>query len=221
MWFGDGSHAGSWFDLRQGCWIIIWWKRQELSVVLPAWRYDRLMVHWSACKYFKYSPSPWTSYHTDVEVCSVLRILRCGQVSGKCRGSQHLAGCIVVPSDEDSLTFNAIFASGETYKLRASNVRERQVKFAKYPSHQSHTVRLLKGQQWALIFDHFQFFLSCSSFLCIFFLQMLIFVNLKCSASQDWLETIQVVANLHHQKQVFLLESFQNHFLLALEFFSQ
>lgn len=49
------------------------------------------------------------------------------KVSGKCRGSQHLAGCIVVPSDEDSLTFNAIFASGETYKLRASNVRERQV----------------------------------------------------------------------------------------------
>ena len=47
MWFGDGSHAGSWYDLRQGCWIIIWWKRQELSVVLPAWRYDRLMVHWS------------------------------------------------------------------------------------------------------------------------------------------------------------------------------
>lgn len=46
---------------------------------------------------------------------------------GKCRGSQHLAGCMVVPSDEDSLTFNAIFASGETYKLRASNVRERQV----------------------------------------------------------------------------------------------
>jgi len=49
------------------------------------------------------------------------------KVSGKCRGSQHLAGCIVVPSDEDSLTFNAIFASGETYKLRASNVKERQV----------------------------------------------------------------------------------------------
>jgi len=48
-------------------------------------------------------------------------------VIGKCRGSQHLAGCMVVPSEEDSLTFNAIFASGETYKLRASNVKERQV----------------------------------------------------------------------------------------------
>ena len=50
MWFGDGSHAISWYDLRQGCWIIIWWKRQDqsyprkLSVVLPTWRYDQLMV---------------------------------------------------------------------------------------------------------------------------------------------------------------------------------
>jgi len=49
------------------------------------------------------------------------------RVSAKCRGSQHLAGCIVVPSDEDCLTFSAIFASQETYKLRASNVKERQV----------------------------------------------------------------------------------------------
>lgn len=46
---------------------------------------------------------------------------------GKIRGTQHLAGTVVVPSEEDSQTFNVNFASGEAYKLRASNVRERQV----------------------------------------------------------------------------------------------
>ena len=33
----------------------------------------------------------------------------------------------MVHSDEDSQTYNVNFASGESYKLRASNVRERQV----------------------------------------------------------------------------------------------
>jgi hypothetical protein len=46
---------------------------------------------------------------------------------GKCRGAQHLAGTLVLPSDEDSQTFNVNFASGDSYKLRAVNVRERQV----------------------------------------------------------------------------------------------
>jgi len=48
-------------------------------------------------------------------------------VIGKRRGRQHVAGTVVIPSDEDSQTFNANFASGETYKLRAANVRDRQV----------------------------------------------------------------------------------------------
>ena len=33
----------------------------------------------------------------------------------------------MIPSEEDSQTFNVNFASGESYKLRAANVRDRQV----------------------------------------------------------------------------------------------
>jgi hypothetical protein len=48
-------------------------------------------------------------------------------VIGKRRGRQHVAGTLVIPSEEDSQTFHVNFASGESYKLRAANVRERQV----------------------------------------------------------------------------------------------
>jgi len=48
-------------------------------------------------------------------------------VIGKRRGRQHVAGTVVIPSEEDSQTFNVNFASGESYKLRAANVRDRQV----------------------------------------------------------------------------------------------
>ena len=34
----------------------------------------------------------------------------------------------VVPSDEDSMTFTVNFASGESYKLRAENAKERQAR---------------------------------------------------------------------------------------------
>jgi hypothetical protein len=37
-----------------------------------------------------------------------------------------------VPSDEDSQTFTVNFASGETYKLRAENAKERQVKSSNF-----------------------------------------------------------------------------------------
>ena len=40
---------------------------------------------------------------------------------------EHIAGAVVVPSEEDSQTFNVNFASGESYKLRAPNVKERQI----------------------------------------------------------------------------------------------
>ncbi len=50
-----------------------------------------------------------------------------GPGPGKHRGSQHLAGTVVLPSDEDSQTFHLNFASGESFKLRAANVKERQV----------------------------------------------------------------------------------------------
>lgn len=48
-------------------------------------------------------------------------------VIGKRRGRQHIAGTVVIPSEEDSQTFHVNFASSESYKLRAANVRDRQV----------------------------------------------------------------------------------------------
>jgi hypothetical protein len=47
--------------------------------------------------------------------------------NGRCRGSHYLAGALVLPSDEDSQTFSVNFASGEVYKVRAINPRERQI----------------------------------------------------------------------------------------------
>lgn len=37
-----------------------------------------------------------------------------------------MAGSVVLPSDEDSQTFLVNFGSGETFKLRAANARDRQ-----------------------------------------------------------------------------------------------
>lgn len=42
------------------------------------------------------------------------------------RGQVQLAGAVVYPSDEDSRTFSIGSASGDTLKLRASDVRARQ-----------------------------------------------------------------------------------------------
>lgn len=42
------------------------------------------------------------------------------------RGQIQLAGAVVYPSDEDSRTFSIGSASGDTLKLRASDVRARQ-----------------------------------------------------------------------------------------------
>jgi len=47
--------------------------------------------------------------------------------SGRNRGNQHLAGAVVIPSEEDSQTFTINFASGEIYKVRAIHAKERQV----------------------------------------------------------------------------------------------
>lgn len=42
------------------------------------------------------------------------------------RGSVHLAGAVVCPSDEDSKTFTVSCASGDMLKLRAADARARQ-----------------------------------------------------------------------------------------------
>ena len=47
--------------------------------------------------------------------------------TGRCRGSQQLAGGVVLPSEEDSQTFTINFATGEVWKVRASHAKERQV----------------------------------------------------------------------------------------------
>ncbi|RXG53683.1 Oxysterol-binding protein-related protein 11 [Armadillidium vulgare] len=45
----------------------------------------------------------------------------------KARGSILLAGAVISPSDEDSLTFTVSPAVGESYKLRAHDTRDRQM----------------------------------------------------------------------------------------------
>lgn len=45
----------------------------------------------------------------------------------KSRGTQHLSGSVVIPSDEDSVTFSVSFASGDVFKVRAANAKERQI----------------------------------------------------------------------------------------------
>jgi hypothetical protein len=42
------------------------------------------------------------------------------------RGSLHLWGAVIAPSDEDSQTFTVNGANGEAYKLRAADAKERQ-----------------------------------------------------------------------------------------------
>lgn len=42
------------------------------------------------------------------------------------RGSVHLAGAVICPSDEDSKTFTVNCASGDMLKLRAADARARQ-----------------------------------------------------------------------------------------------
>ncbi|XP_043853180.1 oxysterol-binding protein-related protein 11 isoform X2 [Dromiciops gliroides] len=44
----------------------------------------------------------------------------------KPRGTLHLAGAVISPSDEDCHTFTVNAASGEQYKLRATDAKERQ-----------------------------------------------------------------------------------------------
>uniref|UniRef100_A0AAY5KRI2 Oxysterol-binding protein n=1 Tax=Esox lucius TaxID=8010 RepID=A0AAY5KRI2_ESOLU len=44
----------------------------------------------------------------------------------KPRGTLHLAGAVISPSDEDSHTFTVNAISGEQYKLRAADAKERQ-----------------------------------------------------------------------------------------------
>ena len=48
------------------------------------------------------------------------------QRSSRPRGSVHLAGAVVCPSDEDSHTFSVNSAGGELYRLRAADARQRQ-----------------------------------------------------------------------------------------------
>ena len=38
----------------------------------------------------------------------------------KSRGTQHLSGSVVIPSDEDSVTFSVSFASGDVYKVHGT-----------------------------------------------------------------------------------------------------
>lgn len=59
--------------------------------------------------------------------CGKLEYFLLEEKSGRCRGSQHLAGGVVLPSEEDSQTFTINFATGEVWKVRASHAKERQM----------------------------------------------------------------------------------------------
>ncbi|ODM98093.1 Oxysterol-binding protein-related protein 11 [Orchesella cincta] len=48
------------------------------------------------------------------------------QMNNRPRGALHLAGAVISPSEEDSHTFVVNSASGDVYKLRAADARERQ-----------------------------------------------------------------------------------------------
>jgi len=45
---------------------------------------------------------------------------------GKCRGRQGMEGALILPSEEDNSTFSINFSSGEVYKVRAAEAKERQ-----------------------------------------------------------------------------------------------
>ncbi|KAB7499729.1 hypothetical protein Anas_04724 [Armadillidium nasatum] len=55
------------------------------------------------------------------------KIVSEGDKYEKARGSILLAGAVISPSDEDSLTFTVSPAVGESYKLRAHDTRDRQM----------------------------------------------------------------------------------------------
>lgn len=72
----------------------------------------------------------WFVLDSEAGLLEYFLLEECGlgrPLVGKNRGAQKLCGCLVVPSDEDSQTFTVNFASGESYKLRAENAKERQV----------------------------------------------------------------------------------------------
>ena len=46
---------------------------------------------------------------------------------GKCRGRQGMEGALILPSEDDNNTFSINFSTGEVYKMRAGEAKERQV----------------------------------------------------------------------------------------------
>ena len=46
---------------------------------------------------------------------------------GKCRGRQGMEVALIIPSEEDNNTFSINFSTGEVYKVRAAEAKERQV----------------------------------------------------------------------------------------------
>eukprot|EP00092_Neocalanus_flemingeri_P035777 GFUD01038957.1.p1 GENE.GFUD01038957.1~~GFUD01038957.1.p1 ORF type:complete len:238 (-),score=55.55 GFUD01038957.1:145-858(-) len=55
------------------------------------------------------------------------RVLKYYLPEDKCRGMEEMEGALVIPSEEDSQTFSIQFSTGEVYRLRATEAKERQV----------------------------------------------------------------------------------------------
>lgn len=63
------------------------------------------------------------------------------------RGSLHLWGAVVAPSDEDAQTFTISGANGEEYKLRAGDSKERQHWLARLRKEIEDATNILKGSK--------------------------------------------------------------------------
>ena len=96
--------------------ILLW----LFQTILPGWQYRWFEIHPERGQLEYY-------YYEDPGLDDLLSGKHKSRKIGNKGKKEHLAGAVVVPSDEDSQTFYVNFASGESYKLRASNVRERQV----------------------------------------------------------------------------------------------
>ena len=57
----------------------------------------------------------------------VLEYYLVDDMDGKCRGRQVMEGALIIPSEEDGHTFSINFSTGEVYKVRAVEAKERQV----------------------------------------------------------------------------------------------
>ena len=78
----------------------------KFTNVVKGWQYRRLVLDISSM---------------------VLEYYLLKEKDGKGAVRQEIEGALIIPSEEDSHTFSINFSSGELYKVRAAEARERQL----------------------------------------------------------------------------------------------